>query len=307
MHPKRLIWPLSVFIAIIAALLFFQFNPAGNHEENILIPLEIKNIPPGLMLLETSTRDIEIRIRGLKTGSKEDRPQAVYTIDLSNTPEGSSTIPIDRTVFRLASGTELIEVDPRFVLVKLEKEISRQLPVSVVTSGKVAPECYVSEMVVSPASVIIRGPKSVIVPMETIPTKPIDLDGLQESTKKETSLSLPDIVKTDLKPAIVLVDVYLKEQIISRQYEKVAVKSKGSPLQISISPSEINLEITGPVKVLDRLENEGRIEPYVDCTGLEPGVFARPAIISLPLKTVLEKAQPEIFTVTVTVQNPSGG
>lgn len=306
MRPKRLIWLAFVFITAVTAFLFLPFNRSGIREENVLVPIEIVNIPPGLTLLEISSNDIEIRIHGPETGGDSFKPPAAYTIDLSNTPEGPSTIPIEKAAFQLANGIELKKIDPQFILVKLEKILSRQLPVSIVTTGKVAPECYISEMVVSPASVIIRGPKSAIASMEMVPTKPIDIDGLQESTKKETSLNLPDHVEADLTPAIVLIDIFVKEAIISRKYENIAVKSKGSPLQVSISPSAINLEITGPRKVLDRLENEGRIEPYVDCTGLQPGVFARPAIISLPLKTALEKAYPEIFTVTITVQNPSG-
>ena len=196
MRSKRLIWIAVLVIAAATLLALFQFNRPGVREENILVPLEIVNVPPGLVLLELSTRDIDVHLSSPAGGKTQADLLTSYTIDLAKATQGEITLPIDKDAFQLPAGGELLSVDPRFVRIKLDREIARQLPVSAVTAGTVAPEFRISEMVVSPPTVVIRGPRSLVAPLEHIPTKPIEVGDLYETIKKETSLDLPVPVKT---------------------------------------------------------------------------------------------------------------
>ncbi|MCP4050292.1 MAG: YbbR-like domain-containing protein, partial [bacterium] len=42
-----------------------------------------------------------------------------------------------------------------------------------------------------------------------------------------------------------------------------------------------------------------KIKVSIDVKGLKPGVYARSAVIDLPLELIMTKAEPEVFTVKI--------
>ncbi|MBW2043219.1 MAG: hypothetical protein JRI76_14525, partial [Deltaproteobacteria bacterium] len=66
-----------------------------------------------------------------------------------------------------------------------------------------------------------------------------------------------------------------------------------------ITPPTIDIEVKGPVRVLDTLVKDGGIKVYMDLKDLAPGVYPRRAVLALPPEAVLVSTSPEIFTVTV--------
>ena len=51
--------------------------------------------------------------------------------------------------------------------------------------------------------------------------------------------------------------------------------------------------------MIDKLHGGKGLQVYVDLKGLKPGVYKKRATITLPVKTTLIDAEPEIFKVKI--------
>jgi YbbR domain-containing protein len=140
--------------------------------------------------------------------------------------------------------------------------------------------------------------------MKKILTKPVDLNGLSESFKKEIALDLAEEIEAIAPAKIVQAEILIAEAIAIRNYNDISVIGKGTPYTYEITPPKINIKVRGPLNVLEKLDAENGIEVYVELKGLAPGMYVRRATITLPVKTALIGVKPEIFTVNIIGSSP---
>lgn len=290
-------WVILCFFLV--SCFFLLWHDSSFHETDIFIPIDLGKIPDGLSITDPPLKGIEVRIRCpeslVKTLSKI---KSRYLLDLSDINEGVNNIPIRKDGIKLPSGISIINITPSFLIVKVEKELKKELPVIVSFSGKPAPGFF-TYAVTRPSSVMLKGPENILGPIEKIFTKPIDVNGLSESFKKEIALDLPECLDIISFSGIILAEVFIEEQIVAREFKNIPVKGKNSTYTFSITPPVIDIEIKGPVNVLEKFYQENGLEVCVDLKGLKPGVYVRHASIILPVKTILVWVKPEIFTVKI--------
>jgi len=290
-------WVILCFFLVSCFFLLWHDSPF--QETDIFIPIDLGKIPDGLSITDPPLKGIEVRIRCpeslVKTLSKI---KSRYLLDLSDINEGVNNIPIRKDGIKLPSGISIINITPSFLIVKVEKELKKELPVIVSFSGKPAPGFF-THAVTRPSSVILKGPENILGSIEKIFTKPIDVNGLSESFKKEISLDLPGCLDIISFSGIILAEVFIEEQIVAREFKNIPVKGKDSTYTFSITPPVIDIEIKGPVNVLEKFYQDNGLEVCVDLKGLKPGVYVKHASIILPVKTILVWVKPEIFTVKI--------
>ena len=112
-------------------------------------------------------------------------------------------------------------------------------------------------------------------------------------------MTLPKILKSSLLQKVVFAEIFIEEKTDAKIYHDIPVEGRDTQYRYSVSPPGVNIEVKGPVNVLEKLYTEKGIKVYVDLKGLKPGVYVRRAAIALPLKTTLVSAEPEIFTVKI--------
>jgi len=168
-----------------------------------------------------------------------------YLLDLSDINEGVNNIPIRKDNIKLPSGISILKITPSFLTVKVEKELKKELPVIVSFSGKPATGFF-TYAVTRPSSVMLKGPVNILGPIEKIFTKPIDVNGLSESFKKEIALDLPECLDIISFSGIILAEVFIEEQIVAREFKNIPVKGKDSTYTFSITPPAIDIEIKDP-------------------------------------------------------------
>ena len=278
---------------------FLLWYDSSFHETDIFIPIDFAKIPDGLSITSSPLKGIEVHIRCpeslVKTLSKI---KSRYLLDLSDIDEGVNNIPIRKDGIKLPGGISIIDITPSFLTVKVEKEIKKGFPVIVSFSGKPA-SGFFAYAVTNPSSVILKGPENILGPIEKIFTKPIDVNGLSESFKKEIALDLPEYVDIISFSGVILAEVFIEDQIVAREFKNIPVKGKDSTYTFSIAPPAIDIEVKGPLNILEKLYQENGLEVCIDLKGLKPGVYVRRASIILPVKTILVRVKPEIFTVKI--------
>jgi hypothetical protein len=294
---KKAKWLVPLSVAI--ALVLFLWPKSGPYEADIFVPLDITALPAGLALKEMPPHGVEIRVRGPEKAVRHLLGQPLaYRLDLSGTSEGVTSIPIRPERFGLPREVAILHAHPDPLIFSIEREINKEVAVVVTVTGSPAPGFYVAGLRPIPSTVVLRGPKNGLDPVETARTKPIDVSGFHESTKKEVALDLIEGVVPVGPGTVILAELTIAEKEATRTFAQIPVTGKNARYRFTITPPQIGIEVKAPVNTLKKLETDG-IEVYVDLQGLTPGVYPRRAVIALPVDATLMQAKPEIFTVKI--------
>jgi YbbR domain-containing protein len=280
--------------------IFFIWPRSSLHEADIFVPVYPGKVSEGLTITGPRIKGIEVRVSGPKSVIESLSDQKLrYPIDLSNVTVGVNAIKIQANRISLPGDVSIIKITPSFLTVGVEKEIKKELPVKITYSGNPASGFFIANAVAKPSLITLRGPESVLGPIQEALTKTIDVSGLSESFKKEIAVDFPEGLDAIPHSSIVLAEISIQEKIITKIFADIPVEGKNTAYTYDISPPAIRIEVKGPVNLLDRLESDGGINVYVDLKKLKPGVYVRRAAISLPVKTTLVSVTPEIFTIKI--------
>ena len=274
--------------------------PADIHETEILVPVEPSKIPQGLILVGPPFKEIELRVRGSDSALEHlshNVPQ--YNLDLSGVAVGMESIPINPEMIKMPEEVKIIRIHPAYLTVKVDRLKKKQVPIKVTVSGDPASRYFISSTLTQPSTVWLCGPEAVLSFINQILTKPIDVTGQSESFKKEIALELAAGVQVCASSGIILAEITIAEKDISRRFTDILVEGQNNPLQFKISPPSMTVEIKGPQNIVENLQPQKDIQVIVELKGLNPGVYVRRATITLPVKTTLVSAEPELFTVKI--------
>lgn len=289
-----------IISVVVVLLVYLLWGRLSSDEAELFIPIDYSDTPTGLTITTPLLKGIEVHISGPKYLIKKVKFEKFrYTINLNEIVIGDNHIQIQKGHIGMPERITINSIHPPLLAMSVEKEIQKELPVMVAISGKPTTGFIVDDAVARPPSVVLRGAETILLPMEKAMTKPIDVGGLSASFKKEIVLDLPETVVADSSTATILSEIFIGEKIIIREFPDVPVVGLRATSGYNITPSTINIEVEGPLNSLERLHAENNVKAYVDLKSLEPGVYARPAVITLPLKTTLVGVSPEVFTVTI--------
>ena len=290
----------SIFCFLLWVCFFLPGSCASLQETVILIPVDSTQIPAGLTITGPSLKSIEVHVRGPRSALRSlSNLKIQYVLDLSGVHIGINSISIKKDRIILPKGISIIRINPTFLAVAIENKIKKELPVKISFSGKPAKGFIVSGAVAKPSSVIIQGPENILGPMDKVLTKPIEIKGLSESFKKEVALDLVEDLEIISPSEIIFAEILIEEKIVNKKFFDIPVEGKNSPFSYMITPPTLNIEVKGPVNIIEKLHTEKWITVYVDLKGLTPGIYVKRATITLPVKTTLIGVTPEIFTVKI--------
>ena len=273
---------------------------SSTQEAVMFIPVDFGQIPAGLTISGPSLKGIEVYVRGPKSTVRilSDLKMR-YVIDLSGVHTGINSIPIKKDRIILPEGLSIVRITPTFLTVAVDHKIKKKLPVKILFSGKPASGFIVSGAVVEPSSIILEGPENILGPMDKVVTKPVEIKGLSESFKKEVALDLAEGLEIISPSEVIFAEISIKEKIVVQKFSDIQVEGRNSSYSYIISPPAINIEVKGPLNIIEKLHTEKLINVYVDLKGLPPGTYVKRATITLPVKTALIGVTPEMFTIKI--------
>ena len=280
--------------------IFLLWPYVSIQEADIFIPVDSKKIPEGLIITNGPFKGIEVHVRGPKSIIRTLSDLKIrYTIDLSGVNIGVNAIPIYQAQIPLPNGISILKINPDSIIVKVENEITKTLPVNISLTGKPAKGFVVVGAEAEPMSVTLRGSEDTLGQMDKVLTKPIDIKGLSGSFKKEVALDLVENLKLVDSSKIILSNVFIKEQLATKTFDNIPVQGNGSLYICRITPPVVTIKVKGPVNMIEKLYGSNGIQVYVDLKGLKPGIYNKHATITLPVQTTLIDAKPEMFKVKI--------
>jgi len=197
------IW-LKLTSLILAIILWIFVILSGRADVTIDIPVNFINLPSKLEVVdfpETISVSIEGQERILKTLKKSNLNAL---IDLSDAKTGKSFFTISRDNIELPKMMVITNIDPETVSVMIEEQMSKKVTVKPDIVGTPENGYAIVEIISSPDSLIIEGPKSLVRKIRRIKTEPIDINGLNSDLIYKANLNLAN---SSIRKSINKVDV----------------------------------------------------------------------------------------------------
>lgn len=304
----RHLWDRIVFLAgsnfglkVLAIVIAVGLWVAGHRdvERAVEVPVEFRNIPSDLMVLDNRVDYVVLRLNGPRTlVSTLDAGDLKLNLDLDGAKAGAVSYPLSSTSFNIPRGVTIARITPPVVHLRLEPMIKRMLPVAVRFVNKPPAGQQIAETLVEPESVSVLGPAEELRRLVSVETLPIDLEDNRSPIKRKVRLSTGG-KPFSFSPDQVEVTITLEEEEISRAFSNIDVEAKGFAGKYIVSPRSVYLRLSGPKRVIEKLE-VGSDQVYLNLRGLAPGDHSVPLSISLPPEVKVTEQKPQRFKVRIT-------
>lgn len=106
---------------IFAVILWFYVASKGRIETDLVVPLELRNVPTYMVIADKVIDHVDIRLSG--RGSlieRLDQNQIKAHLDLSKAIPGENTFKLGPGNFNLPSTVEVLRIEPRVLKITLE-------------------------------------------------------------------------------------------------------------------------------------------------------------------------------------------
>lgn len=323
--------------APVRALLDLSGLQSGEHTVPVQIQVGIKPVdvvsynPRSVSLkleaLSTLTYEIKVITRGaLPVGYQSEEPQLSETsatvsgaksrvdqvaevqaiLDLSKVTSDINESIVLRPVDANGNLVQQVSVFPeKIILVQsvAQRGGYRNVVVKAVTKGQVKLGYRLTSISVFPPTVTVFSSDSAAV--DALPgfveTASLDLTGLQDDFESSLDLLLPESLQV-IGDQQVLVKVGIEPVQSSLALSDVLVEATGlaSNLTVKILPEKVNIIISGPVPLLEKVIARD-VRVLIDLTGLLPGKYTLEPKLSLNIEGLtIESISPSTFELEIT-------
>jgi YbbR domain-containing protein len=290
----------NVGLAVLSLIIAVGLWIAGHRdtERAVEVPIEFRNIPSDLMVIDNRVDYVVLRLSGPRTlVSTLDADDLKLLLDLHGTRSGPSSFPLGPSSFNIPRGVTVARITPPVIHLRLDPVIKRALPVGVRFAGKPLAGYKIEETVVQPESVSVQGPADEMRRMSFVETLPIDVEGSRSSIKRMVRLST-DGKPLSFTPELVSVAVTIVEEDSIRDFKNIEVAARGAAGDVVVTPTSAQLRLFGPRKVLDKLEL-GADRVYLDLKGLASGEHSVSLSFNLPAEIKVVEQKPARFKVKI--------
>lgn len=182
-------WPYKVLAILLAVIMWYFVVGEERAEVGLTVPLELINIPRDLIVVNNVVHGIEIRVDGPRSLVRSLAAESLSKrLDLSNTKAGTVSFSITSEGIPLPRGVKITRITPTQVIVVLQKLMTQKITVKPRIVGKPAPGYEIASVQINNPQVEIAGPEEVVKNIESLYTKPIEIQGLKTDLKQRTFL-----------------------------------------------------------------------------------------------------------------------
>jgi len=172
----------KVVSVIVAIVLWIVVLGSRATEVTKEIPISITT-PPDLIVSNDVPEKVLFRLSGPKAFLRAilDRPEEPIRVNLSGAKSGLVTYRFFADNIRLPIGVRVLQVNPASMIIKLEAQKTKEVPVRLEMKGSL-PDGYVLKRAeITPKTIKIRGPESRIEGITEAPANSVDLSQVRAS------------------------------------------------------------------------------------------------------------------------------
>ncbi len=240
---------ISILISVcIATAMWYMVSVRDRIEMQCDVNMDYIGIPKNLIVTDGLIKKITVRVRGPEALLRNvNSPHLSHQIDLSHIKKGVSIVPL--TAEKLSGyyrAFDVLDVQPPRIVVKADLIVERVIPVqpqikSSLRKGAVT----VSDVTVTPSSVTVRGPESVVSDITSL-RLPIDIDARTSGSAVEQTLPLDSPSLVTLSPKNVRVNYTITSKRVSIDHQYRVEVSSDTPNRFTITPEIVTLAVEVP-------------------------------------------------------------
>jgi YbbR domain-containing protein len=180
---------LKITAILLSVLLWLFASSRGLSEIALDVPLEFKDIPPGLELMNHSIKVVGVNIKGQERIIRTIRSSDIRAfVDLSKAKKGETIYSINKNNIKLPPGVTATNITPSYVKVSIEESVTKTVEVMPIIVGIPGSGFYIKSISVFPERVMIEGARSRVNVVDTIKTEPLDITGIRETVSRDLEL-----------------------------------------------------------------------------------------------------------------------
>lgn len=217
-------WKMKVLALGCALLLWFYVMGERRLEVAYAVPIELKNVPQGMVVTNDLPRNIDIRLSGPRALLNDlNQKEVRISIDLVGLKPGITTFSRLDDHLRLPGGIQATRISPSFVDVKLERIIDKTVPLRARFGGQLSANLHLGAVDVLPERVVVQGAEGEVAGVSEVLTERIDLGEIKGSTE----LTLPLDYRGKYSQVKEVKSATVRLQIKTGARAKVPVKAPG--------------------------------------------------------------------------------
>ena len=178
MKDSRVILKL-ISIVMAVTLWFYVLNSEPMIVEK-RVPFVFIN-PTDLAINVDVPKTVKVKVKGSRAFVQDlDFSQDKLVVDLRQYPYNQETFAVtfDQSMLRLPFGVEALDIQPQQIVLSMEREIRKLVPVRLRTVGELGKDLKLVEKKYMPKEFMIRGPYGVLKKTTILNTAPVDLSTL---------------------------------------------------------------------------------------------------------------------------------
>ena len=181
----------------------------------LAIPLEFRNLPEGLEVIEESAQQVEVRLQGSSEFLRDLSTREVQAaLDLSEVDPGQNTVYLTPSQVDTPYGVGVMRVTPASVNLLIETLAERRVQVVPRVVGEPAAGFVLADIHLEPPEITVTGPASTLESLEQLTTEPISAEGLRETYSQSLQILIDD-------PFVRLIEVNSVEVTLEVQEESI--------------------------------------------------------------------------------------
>ena len=290
-------------VALAAMVNYFFVNADGNASVlQFIVPVEIKNVPPGKMIIWPPVRQAEVTIQGPSLFiSRIAAAPPVFQVSLPQDVQNRYVAPLLREGLSLPPYIQVVSVKPRELELTLDTVIKREIPVVVPKIGALPETLKLDSLTVTPDHLDVSGPETEVKPIAVLETAPFDLRDVKENGKRELEIRpLGSSTEIDQRKVVVSYEVSVVQGEALFENLPIEMRSvEGDGLHLN--PEVATVLLAGPREQVRQLTRND-IVPYVRLAGQEDQTAK--VAVDVPRSISVLKIQPESVTAARPTPTP---
>ena len=261
---------------------------------------------PGYVLYNTSLSQGTMQIFGEESKiSSVDSIKAVLELkDLDR----DTTKQVPCKVYDKA-GREIPEFSKNLT-VNVKVEVAKEVPISLVTRGRLAADYIETSRLINPQKVLVRGSTEAMEAVDDIKTEQVDIDTIDSNYAASVGLVVPDGLELVNSPDEITVNINI-EKLVVRNIEfgsddiNILNARNDATLIYEIITDRLLLQFKGRQAEVSAIRADS-LRPAVDVAGLEEGTHKLQLSINVPSQAkLLQKVYADVkISKTPEVENP---
>lgn len=295
---RRLFKIVAVFFSL--TIWFYVLN-SEPYELDKDVPLRFLT-PNGLAVANLTPPVVTVKLKGARAFMQNlfASDEKIY-LNLQDPKYSGLTdfeVPINASDIPVPFGVEVLEINPQLISVRLEREISKEVPVRLQLTGELPAELRLIKQELSPQKIMISGPVEVMRRISSLRTTPVSQSGLEGDGEMRLGLNDldPRVSLTEPPASGFLFQYSVKARTANLTLKNVKIRFLASKQNFESRQKEVAVDILAPE---GRSLRESEVQVIADIPEDAKGVTTIKLRAQLPDGVHLLQIHPETINVTV--------